>query len=249
MLYECNNPIINLVSVAHLSWKGEHCKVKGRPYSALAFRVKGEGRFICNKKDFIVTTNDILYLPQGVSYEAEYTDTEMYVIHFLTAYNDKEPEVFTPQNLNEIYSLFLKINTVWYNKEVGFKAEINSLIYKILSLIGKSLAENTMPKYFLRAVTFVNENFTDSSLNIEKICRYSGCGETQLRKLFNEYYNKTPIGYITDLRLDFARNLITENVSVEQAALLSGFNDPKYFARVVKRKFNCRPKDLKLFGK
>jgi AraC-like DNA-binding protein len=38
-------------------------------------------------------------------------------------------------------------------------------------------------------------------------------------------------------------------MTIEDAACESGFNDPKYFARVVKKHFGCTPRDLKLYGK
>ncbi|MBQ3099216.1 MAG: AraC family transcriptional regulator [Kiritimatiellae bacterium] len=36
---------------------------------------------------------------------------------------------------------------------------------------------------------------------------------------------------------------------IETAAYESGFNDPKYFARVVKSRFGCTPRALKAYGK
>ena len=249
MLYECNNPIIKVISVSHLRWKGAYFEVNARPYSALAFRVKGEGHFVSDKDEFFVCANDILYIPQGMSYNVNYTDTEMYVVHFVTLLNDTKTEIYTPKFIGEINSLFLRMKLLWDKKEIGYLADANVCLYKILSLIHKSVLENEIPQYFKNAISFIKENFSDSSLNIEKICRNCGCGETQLRKLFKAYYCKTPIEYITDLRLEFARNLITENNSIEESAYLCGFNDPKYFSRVVKQKYGCCPKDLKLFGK
>ena len=55
--------------------------------------------------------------------------------------------------------------------------------------------------------------------------------------------------YITRLRLEYARRLIANGVSVESTAYESGFNDPKYFARVVKKHFGCTPRNLKTYGK
>ena len=37
--------------------------------------------------------------------------------------------------------------------------------------------------------------------------------------------------------------------SIEEAAEKSGFSDSKYFARVVKKYFNCTPSAFKLYGK
>ena len=58
-----------------------------------------------------------------------------------------------------------------------------------------------------------------------------------------------PVAYITDLRLEYARNLISGGMSIEAAAVESGFNDPKYFARRVKKHFGCTPSKLKTYGK
>ena len=40
--------------------------------------------------------------------------------------------------------------------------------------------------------------------------------------------------------------IISCGTTIEQAAEKSGFNDSKYFARVVKKRFNCTPRELKL---
>ena len=70
-----------------------------------------------------------------------------------------------------------------------------------------------------------------------------------LRRLFKKYYDKTTIEYITSLRLEYARNLISNGMSIENAASESGFNDSKYFARVVKKQFGCSPREFKAYGK
>ena len=54
---------------------------------------------------------------------------------------------------------------------------------------------------------------------------------------------------MTDLRLEYARSLITNGVSVETAAYECGYNDAKYFARVVKKQFGCTPRELRNYGK
>ena len=102
---------------------------------------------------------------------------------------------------------------------------------------------------FIFSYMNINLNFTSSEISVEDICKSSGISATSLRSLFNRHYKKTPTEYITDLRLERARNLIACGISVENAALDSGFNDPKYFARVVKNNFGCTPRELKTYGK
>ena len=81
------------------------------------------------------------------------------------------------------------------------------------------------------------------------VCAETGISATLFRKLFKKHYQKTPTEYITSLRLEYARNLISSGMAIKNAAYESGFNDPKYFARVVKKCLNCTPRDLKDYGR
>ena len=86
-------------------------------------------------------------------------------------------------------------------------------------------------------------------MNVDMICAEAGIGSTAFRQLFKKHYQKTPVEYITDLRLEYARNLISSGVPIGNVAYESGFNDTKYFARVVKKRLNCTPRDLKNYGR
>ena len=81
------------------------------------------------------------------------------------------------------------------------------------------------------------------------MCRYGGISETVFRSLFKKHYGKTPIAYISDMRVEYARSLIANGETVESAAQRSGFSDPKYFARTVKRMYGCTPRSFKSWGK
>jgi AraC-like DNA-binding protein len=249
MLYEGNNPIFQTIGVEHMNWRSGIFEVKPRDYSALAFRISGSATIRTQKGDYCIHSNDILYLPQNTQYAAEYTDTEMIVIHFVTAKDDNEPEVYSFQNTDQLYGLFLKAHTLWKNKEPGFRVYTLSLLYMILGVILEKNTRINQPQHFLKAVSYINANYKKADLSFDKICREGAISGTVFRQLFKKYYQKSPIQYITELRLEHARGLISSGASVETAAYESGFSDAKYFARVVKKHFGCTPRDLKTYGK
>jgi AraC-like DNA-binding protein len=249
MICEFENPIIDIVGVEKMQWMSGNFKIAPREYSALAFRIKGTATITVNGKSCFVQSNDILYLPQGVAYYAEYSDTEMIVIHFKTAIDDTFPEVYSNTNAETIYKAFLSAHILWKEKKSGYKAYVCSQLYYILGKMIEGNYSNQIPPFFLSAVSYINGNYTNNVLTIERICKEAGIGATNLRKLFQKYYDKTPIEYITQLRLEHARNLIACGTVIEQAAEKSGFNDSKYFARVVKKHFHCTPRELKSYGK
>ena len=249
MIYQCKNPVTKIVGVARMQWKESRFQAAPRSFSALAFKVAGTATMTVNGQKYSIGTNDILYLPQGLGYSEECTDTEIVVIHFQAAMDDPAPEVYSFANTEQIYKAFLSAQILWQNKAPGYEAYVQSQLYYIFGKLCESDARVKLPESFLKTLSYMNANYTDSTLSIGKICTHSGISATGLRTLFKQHYGKTPVEYLTNLRLEYARNLIACGVSVETAAEQSGFNDSKYFARVVKKYFHCTPRELKLHGK
>lgn len=249
MLYDGNNPILRIVSVEHMRWHAGTFAVKPRPHSALAFRISGNARIASGGKEYHVNTNDILYLPQNMAYTAQYTDTEMIAVHFVTARDDSEAEVYSFEDGQQLYKMFLRLLALWKNREPGYAVYSMGQLYAVLGTILEEETKANIPEHFLRAVSFINARYKDGGLTVDAVCSAAGIGATVFRQLFKQHLKKTPVQYITELRLECARNLISGGASIEDAAFESGFNDPKYFARIVKKYFGCTPRDLKTYGK
>ena len=249
MLYDGNNPILHITDVDHIKWSGGTYTVAPREYSALAFRINGTATLRANGRECAVNTNDILYLPQNMGYQATYTDTEIIVVHFVTQYSDRDIEIHSFDNCEQLYKAFLQLHALWQNKELGFNTYAMGQLYTLLGLIREKETKDNVPRHFLAAVSYINANYRDNSLTVDRICAQAGISATVFRQLFKKHYQKTPVEYITTLRLEYARNLISGGMGVENAACESGFNDSKYFARVVKKHFGCTPRALRAYGK
>lgn len=249
MFFELENYVKEIFNVSHIVWSEQKCTVLPRDYSALAFRIKGSGCIYYDDKIIEVHPNELLYLPQNMGYSAEYSDTELIVIHFVTANKDTDVEVFSLDNTEKLYKLFLEALNKWTAKDIGYKISIMSMLYEILSIIYKETQKKSLPKNFIDAVSFINSNYLNNSLSVKNVCLEANISETYFRELFSKHYKKTPVSYINELKIEYARNLIASGTSIEDAAYQGGFNDPKYFARVVKKHFGCTPRDLKNYGK
>lgn len=249
MLYEGNNPVLRVENVENLTSSPGTYIVAPRSYSSLSFRIKGTARIETERGDYTVDTNDILYVPQDLAYTAHYTETEMITFHFVTAGNDREIQVFSFENGEKIYKTFLQAREMWQSKAPGYNLYAMSALYSILGTICQQETHAQLPPHFLRAVSMLNSGYTNSRLNMGEVCREAGIAQSRFRQLFKLHYGKTPVDYLTDLRIEHARSRIAGGMSVEAAAFESGFNDPKYFARTVKKRFGCTPKSFKTYGK
>lgn len=248
MLYNGDNSILRIIGVEHMCWSGGVFEVKPREYSALAFRISGSATITSAEKEYRINANDILYLPQKTAYTADYTDTELIVVHFVTQQDDKEIEVYSFENSEQIYKMFLRLSSLWKNKETGYIVYSLAQVYAVLGTILEKETKTILPEPFIKAISFINCNYKNN-ISVNAICAKVGISATVFRQLFKQHYQKTPMEYITDLRLEYARNLISNGTSIESAAYESGFNDPKYFARVVKKRLGCTPRAFRDYGK
>ncbi len=249
MLYDMDNPILELETVSRLKWDANTFRVAPRRYAALAYRIRGSAVIGCGGKSYPVSPKDVLYLPQGVGYTAEYTDTELIVIHFITAREDEEIQVYTPADSEAICRLFRRAHELWKQKSPGYAAHTMGVLYTILGTLGADAERGARSDAFGVAMDHLHAHYTSPTLSVGSLCAAAGMGETAFRQQFRRHFRQTPVEYITARRLEHARDLIAGGVPVETAAYRSGFSDPKYFARVVKKHFACTPRELKLYAK
>lgn len=244
-----NNSILRITEIQHFQWNAGTFSVKARDYSVLAFRIRGNA--IIESEDGIheIKSGDILYLPQGMDYHAKYSDTDLIAIHFTTRRRDNKIEVRTPRDPERFKGLFWEARKLWKEKEPGYATFAMAELFTILGILEEESVKSNLPKSFLSAVSYIHSNFTDPDLSVDRICAKSDLSATSFRLLFRRHCRKTPTEYITSLRLEYAKKLISGGMTVEEAAYESGFSDPKYFARVVKKYFGCTPKSFKAYGK
>jgi len=96
-----------------------------------------------------------------------------------------------------------------------------------------------------RSIRFMNENLANP-INLTDIANNIYISIRHLQRLFNTYYDVSPIQYLTKLRMDNAlRLLMKEKSLISNAALLCGYTDPTYFSRVFKDTYGITPNDAR----
>lgn len=248
MLYDGNNRIKYLINAEQLCWKTGTFDVKPRQVCALAFRLKGTANMLCAGKRYYLDAGDILYMPQGLGYQVEYGETQMFAFHFVTERDDPAPEVYTMKNRTHLHQLFVKAASLWAAKEPGYVSFCTAILYEVLGMICAENVESEMPAHFQKALAYIHQKFREP-ITITQLCETVRISPTGFRQLFHTHYGVSPTEYIRKLRLEYARNLIAGGASVEQAASECGIPDPKYFARLVKKVYDCTPRQLKIYGK
>jgi AraC family cel operon transcriptional repressor len=101
--------------------------------------------------------------------------------------------------------------------------------------------ENDMPLWFesLMVQMQKKENFTKGLPQMYELC---GRSRGHLNRVFKQYLNTTPTGYINDLRLKYAKYLLsTTYISVIDISLEAGFDNLSHFYHLFKKNMNTAP--------
>lgn len=84
--------------------------------------------------------------------------------------------------------------------------------------------------------------------SIEELARTAGINRTKLQEGFREVFGTTVFGYISDIRLEDARQRILSednNATIAEIAAISGYKNPQHFTAAFKKKYGYLPKEVK----
>ena len=126
-------------------------------------------------------------------------------------------------------------------KAASVLCEIFSDIY---SVNRPSITKNLLIN---ESVEFAIKNFSDPSLTVETLADISHISETYFRKLFREEYGISPKKYIINLRIIYAKELISMGYyTLPEVSELAGFNDYRYFSVTFKKLAGRSPSEYKM---
>ena len=94
---------------------------------------------------------------------------------------------------------------------------------------------NTSSKHVNKVIALIQNNF-EKQLTISSIAATVGVNPFYLQRLFKEHTDNTINGYITQLRVDLAKNLLTSsNLKIIDICMESGFNTRQNFTTAFKK--------------
>jgi AraC-like DNA-binding protein len=81
----------------------------------------------------------------------------------------------------------------------------------------------------------IEDNYLELG-RMEDIAAKAGLSSAYISRLFRRYHHMTPYSFLVQKKMEYALDLLRQqNISVQQAAAMTGFEDPFHFSRVFKR--------------
>ena len=88
---------------------------------------------------------------------------------------------------------------------------------------------------------WLKEN-VNNAINVAQMANKIHLSERQLTRLFKQHLNSTPSNYFRELKLNYARDLLsTETISMQNVATKIGFNSYDSFRRAFYKQFGVSP--------
>ncbi|MFU0828521.1 MAG: Stage 0 sporulation A-like protein [Lachnoclostridium sp.] len=173
---------------------------------------------------------------------------------------------------SKIFSQYILLNihfsTVSFIQKLGYKKEeldkylsaicsgkiasvqgVREMVKNILR-VGISLREKSTRSRYKSvlevAIAFINENFMDDTLSLNKVACAANVSANHFSALFSQEMKKTFIEYLTELRMNKAKQLLrcTDKRSGE-IALEVGYKDPHYFSYLFRKTQGCTPSEYR----
>jgi AraC-like DNA-binding protein len=101
------------------------------------------------------------------------------------------------------------------------------------------------PKMYLyrrivQAKLFIDRHYAEN-IDLEKIADEACFSRFHFSRLFKNAYGKTPHHYLTQVRIDNARQLLTQGLPVAEVSCRIGFDSSTSFAALFKKRYGVSP--------
>lgn len=217
-LYEENYPVDIEKMLFELTEKGD---VKGVKAEAIRFFDWMEENYAAYLTDIKLKALEFVLWAEHISYESGSR-----VYHFRSR-SDYLPTLLELKDLDEVRTWFVhKMENAC--RDITLKKEPQSV----------SVVE--------KARQYIDKNFTNKDISLDEVSRAVDISPYYFSKIFKEETGRNFIEYITEIRMDRAKELLAgSDMSMKEICAAAGYSDPNYFSRIFKKHTGVTPTEYK----
>ncbi len=240
MIFNENDINITIHEILRFTRKSIFYNTEKRDFYVLSCRLRGETVFYYNEKEIPADPRHCLLLPPNIAYAQRSSDEEIICVHFSADCAPLQEPLSLPCNTPGMAQRFLNLHKAWEQKERGYLLQCKSIFYAILHEL--SAAQGQEKNLLAPAIDYISEHFSEPDFNINTAIDRACISPAYFRRLFRRYYNKTPIQFINELKINYAKSLLeSRSYTAAEIAEKAGFTDEKYFYTVFKKTVGTSP--------
>jgi AraC-like DNA-binding protein len=133
-----------------------------------------------------------------------------------------------------------------FRKPTNFKtllSKFDEMTYyhtQVLKITNQHLPKSHIIGHVIKAKNFIDENCCED-IDLETISDFSFLSKFHFIRLFKRCYGRTPHQYLTEKRIQMAKQLLQSNYSVTETCYQVGFDSTTSFAAVFKKYTGSSP--------
>lgn len=219
--------------------KGRAAKIQNRDSYALSFCEEGQITYTHNGNKFISDKDHAVILPQGQSYSIYGDKTGSFpVINFTCADILCDTVISLPIDNSKSYMKdFNRLQSLSLFGEN--RTEMMSIFYHMLHRLS---SQNSSCQVILPAIKYLENNYQNPNLTNKKLAEQCKLSEVYFRRVFTNYYNMSPKQFLIDIRINKAKQLLSEGaMKINVIASNCGFSNQYHFCRIFKEKTGLTP--------
>lgn len=226
---------------------------KGIYVHHLILTLEGEGKAEIDGKTVTLKENSIFFYRADVPV-CYYGTVHHFTTCFLTFQGSASLQLldfysFPNFVLFENEKLAKQLYDICLAADNGTREELlSSRVYTLVNDIGLFINADTLPRSFEKAVSYIRNNYY-KDISITDIAKSAGISESLLYKNFKKFLNASPNGFITQLRIDWAKHYLetSDNMTISDISTAVGFSCPSYFIETFKKQENITPLQYKKY--
>lgn len=252
------NPVSDQIHILNYVLETESSKMENIRILS-SYRVhyvsRGSGVLHCSGVSYPVKQGDIFFLMPAVPFSFEIGEDFNYM--YISYLGVRANQIMDELKINskncvfrgyEVLEAFWKNGLTYSEDTIGLISE--SVLLYTLAEVGKRTLDrlggeknHTAAPIVLRVKKYIDDNFSDPEICLEKISSEFSYNRKYLSTAFKQHIKMGIVDYINTVRIQHACALMEQNyTSIQDIAFLCGFTDPMYFSRVFKQKVGISPK-------
>lgn len=218
----------------------------------LVLNQEGSGELTVGTTTVAFQPHTVVCVPPGVAFaktsDRGFSDILVQTDSFLLENQLGNGWTMLPDDKNgSVETLITLMLSTFINGEEVYSAQLLEQLFHTVELLLFHQLRGEHPKSHQvnRMAKMMELGFTNPDFSLEEIYKDQNYCSDHLRRLFKEKTGCTPVEYLTELRIGYAKKRLEDTdmktASIAQIALMSGFRDPCYFSRIFKNKTGISP--------
>ena len=140
-------------------------------------------------------------------------------------------------------ALLRRLESTIRNQSKAAERQASAIAYQLLTLAASGRRDEAEDRRVSEAVRIIHDEWNQPRLCVKQLADRLHLHRSSLSRRFEAALGIPPVTYLTRLRVQNALSLLKQTEkSIAEVAALCGYNDPNYFARLMRRYSGLSPR-------